>query len=364
MRRKTVNFNVHSKPEFYREVVKRVNSYFKNNKISKHGDNRMVFKTLFMCALYFVPFLLILSGAFTSVISNMGLWALMGLGMSGIGLSVMHDANHGSYSKDANTNKFVGYIINFIGGYHINWKIQHNVLHHTYTNIQGLDDDISKNNTLRLSPHQVQLKFHKYQVFYAPLLYSILSLYWFLGKDIEQTIKYGKENLVQDQGISIRRAAIEIFFSKMIYVALFIVLPIILSPILWWQSLLGFLLMHAICGQILALIFQCAHVIQETDFFEPCESGSMENSFAIHQMRTTANFANGSTYFSWFIGGLNYQIEHHLFPNICHVHYKEISKIVKSTAEEFDVPYNHHPTFLDALKSHFTQLNLLGIGAV
>ena len=364
MRRKSVNFNTQSQPEFYREVVKRVNSHFKNSNRSKQGNADMVIKTIFMCSLYFIPFFIIISGSVSSVSGNMALWALMGLGMSGIGLSVMHDANHGSYSKNNNINQFVGLIINFIGGYHINWKIQHNVLHHTFTNIQGLDDDISKNNTLRLSPHQVQRSFHKYQIFYAPFLYSILSLYWYLGKDIEQTIKYGKENLVQDQGISVRRAATEIFFAKIAYFGLFIVLPILFSPIAWWQSMLGFLLMHAICGQVLALIFQCAHVLQETDFFVPNETGSMENSFAVHQMRTTANFANNSTLFSWLIGGLNFQIEHHLFPNICHVHYKDISKIVKSTAAEFNVPYNHHPTFLGALKSHFKQLNQLGVGAI
>ena len=122
--------------------------------------------------------------------------------------------------------------------------------------------------------------------------------------------------------------------------------------------------MHAICGVTLALIFQCAHVLEETDFFEPSDSGTMENSFAIHQMRTTANFANGSTFFSWFIGGLNYQIEHHLFPNISHIHYKDISKIVKSTAAEYNIPYNHHTTFYGALKSHFRALNKLGLGMV
>jgi len=364
MRRKSVNFSVHSQPEFYREVVKRVNSHFKNSSQSKHGNTAMVVKTIFMCSLYFIPFGLIVSGLVSSLAGQMALWAIMGLGMSGIGLSVMHDANHGSYSKNNKINHAIGLIINFIGGYHVNWKIQHNVLHHTYTNIQGLDDDISKNNTLRLSPHQKQLAFHKYQTFYAPLLYSILSLYWFLGKDIEQIVKYGKEKLVEDQGISIRQAAIEIFIAKTSYIFLFIAVPIYYSPILWWQTMLGFLLMHAICGQILALIFQCAHVLEETDFFEPNESGSMENSFAIHQMRTTSNFANDSRYFSWFIGGLNYQIEHHLFPNICHVHYKDISKIVKSTALEFNVPYNQHRTFLDALGSHFRQLNRLGVGAV
>jgi linoleoyl-CoA desaturase len=364
MRGEGVKFNIHSQPEFFREVVKRVNQHFKKTKQSKFGNSSMVIKTIFMCALYFIPLALILTQTVTSVWGNMGMWTLMGFGMSGIGLSVMHDANHGSYSKSNQVNYFVGLIINFVGGYHINWKIQHNVLHHTFTNIQGLDDDISKNNSLRLSPHQKKLAFHKYQIFYAPFLYSILSLYWFLGKDIEQTIKYGKENLVQEQGISIKRAAIEIFFAKMGYLLLFIVLPIALSSLLWWQTMLGFLLMHAICGQVLALIFQCAHVLQETDFFIPDDSGSMENSFAIHQMRTTSNFANGSTLFSWFIGGLNYQIEHHLFPNICHVHYKDISPIVKATAAEYNVPYNHHKTFFGALKSHFSVLNELGAGKI
>ncbi len=364
MRGEAVKFNIHSQPEFFKEVVKRVNNHFKKTNKSKHANASMVFKTIFMLCLYFIPFILIATNGVVSLGGNLAMWALMGLGMSGIGLSVMHDANHGSYSSNRNTNHIIGLVINFVGGYHINWKIQHNVLHHSFTNIQGLDDDISKSGLLRLSPHQQKKPIYKYQIFYAPFLYSILSLYWFLGKDIEQTIKYSKENLVQEQGISVLRATIEIFFTKMGYLGLFIVIPMLFASVAWWQSLLGFLLMHAISGQILALVFQCAHVIQETDFFEPNESGTMENSWAIHQMRTTANFANGSKLFSWFIGGLNYQIEHHLFPNICHVHYKEISKIVKSTAQEFDVPYIHHKTFFDALKSHFRALNQLGIGVV
>lgn len=364
MRQGIVRFNLKNQPEFYREVVKRVNKHFELNNKSKHGNLKMVVKSIFMCALYFVPYAMIVSQGVTSMGGNLLMWVLMGFGMSGIGLSVMHDANHGSYSRHKRVNQFVGLIINLVGGYHINWKIQHNVLHHSFTNIQGLDDDISKNNTLRLSPHQEKKPIYKYQVFYAPFLYSILSLYWFLGKDIEQVVKYSKENLVQEQGVSVPRAVFEIIISKLGYLTLFIIIPILFASVTWWQTLLGFLLMHAICGQILAIIFQCAHVLQETDFFEPSPTGSMENSWAIHQMRTTANFANGSTIFSWFIGGLNYQIEHHLFPHICHVHYKDISSIVKATAAEYNVPYNHHPTFLGALKSHFKVLNQLGVGTI
>ncbi len=364
MRDGAVKYNLKNKPEFFKEVVKRVNYHFKSSNISKHANSNMVFKTVFMICLYFIPLILIVTNVVQSSWANFLMWTLMGLGMSGIGLSVMHDANHGAYSKHKKINKLIGLIINLVGGYQVNWKIQHNVLHHSFTNIEGLDDDISKNGVLRLSPDQKKRPIYKYQVFYAPFLYSILSLYWFLGKDFEQTYKYGKENLVQEQGISIGRAMIEIFFTKLGYIGLFIILPISFASVPWWQSLLGFLLMHAISGQILALIFQCAHVLEETDFFIPAESGTMENSWAIHQMKTTSNFANDSTWFSWFVGGLNFQIEHHLFPHICHVHYKDISKIVKSTAEEYNIPYNQHQTFLGALKSHFKILNQLGIGAI
>ena len=141
-----------------------------------------------------------------------------------------------------------------------------------------------------------------------------------------------------------------------------IVLPMILIDLPWWQILLGFLMMHLICGLIIAFIFQSAHVIEETDFFTANKEGGVENNWAIHQMKTTANFANKSVLFSWFIGGLNYQIEHHLFPNICHVHYRKISKIVKQTAEEFSIPYKQHKTFYGAVKSHLTLLNKLGTG--
>jgi len=364
MREGVVKFNNSDKPEFFKVLIKRVNQHFSQKKLSKQGNWTMVVKTVFMCCVYFIPLILMVTQTVTSVPAVMGMWVIMGLGMSGIGLSVMHDANHGSYSKNPKINRRVGYIINLVGGYHVNWKIQHNVLHHSFTNIEGLDDDISKHNIMRLSPHQKKKSIYKYQLYYAPFFYSLLSIYWFLGKDIEQLFKYNKENLIQEQGLTFRQAAIEITLSKLLYGSLFLVLPLAFASVAWWQTLLGFILMHAICGQILALVFQCAHVLDETDFFEPSPDTSMENSWAVHQMRTTANFARGGRIFSWLIGGLNYQIEHHLFPNICHIHYRDISKIVKQTAQEYDVPYNDHKTFGHALVSHFTMLNKLGVGAI
>lgn len=357
-----VKFNRKDKPEFYKVLKTRVNQHFTENNISRHANGRMVFKTIFMLALYFLPLIFMLTGVVTSLWPIMLMWLTMGLGMSGIGLSVMHDANHGSYSETPWINDTLGKVLYFIGGYHVNWKIQHNVLHHSFTNIHGHDEDIEK-GIIRFSPDQERKPFFKYQAFYAPLLYSIMTFYWWIGKDFQQLFRYRKKDLLKGQGKTFFGALIEILMTKAFYTFITLILPIMVLPIAGWQTFLGFVMMQLMCGLILALIFQPAHVIAETHFYAPDENGSVENNWAIHQMHTTSNFANGSRLFSWFIGGLNYQIEHHLFPNICHVHYKALSKIVKQTAAEFDVPYYHHETFFGALKSHFSFLHSLGTGA-
>ena len=356
-----VKFNKNDRPEFYRELNRRVNKYFEENNISKYANLSMKLKTVFMAGLYFVPFALLLFGGFTSIWTITALWAVMGFGMSGIGLSIMHDANHGSYSKNKFVNKALGFTLNFIGGYHVTWKIQHNVLHHSFTNVHELDEDLNQ-KIMRLSPHQERKPIFKYQVYYIPVLYGLLSLFRFLVKDFQQLFRYHKYDLLKGQGHTFTTAFAQILFNKVWYFMLTFVLPLLVLDFPWWQIVLGFLLMHFICGLILAFIFQPAHVVDDNEFYVPDENGSVENNWAIHEMRTTTNFATDNPIFTWLVGGLNYQIEHHLFPNICHVHYRDISNIVKETAQEFDVPYHSHKTFLGALKSHFSFLDQLGTG--
>jgi linoleoyl-CoA desaturase len=357
---KGVQFNHQDQPEFFKELRKRVNLHFKENNISKHANASMKFKTAFMICLYFVPLALMATGVVSSVWWMMLMWVIMGFGMSGIGLSIMHDANHGSYSKNRRVNSVLGFLVNFIGGYHINWKIQHNVLHHSFTNIDGLDGDIDT-PAMRFSPTQKRRWIYKFQIIYGPLMYGLMSLYWFILKDFVQVFQFHREGLLEGQGTTFRKSLLEVTFNKLWYIGLTIVLPFIMMDVLWWQVILGWVVMEVISGWILAFIFQPAHVLEETSFFDSQE-GSMENHWAIHQLRTTANFANGARLFSWLIGGLNFQIEHHLFPNICHVHYRNLSKIVKATAEEYNLPYHQHKTFAGAVKSHLTLLYELGTG--
>lgn len=355
----TLKFNKTDQPDFFKVLNKRVNKYFKDKGLSKKANSNMVFKTIFMLGLYAVPFICILTGVFHSFGLILLMWSLMGLGMAGIGLSVMHDANHGSYSTNENINKLIGFVLNFLGAFHVNWKIQHNVLHHSYTNIEGYDED-NDNAVLCFSPNQAVKPMYRYQAYYAPFLYCLMSLNRFLVKDFQQVIRFHKKGLLAGEGLTFRSALFQIIFHKTWYIILVLVLPVVLTDITVGQVILGFLIMHFICGLLLSLIFQSAHILEETEFFVPDEEGRMENHWAIHQLRTTANFANTSSWFSWCIGGLNYQIEHHLFPNICHIHYKDISVIVKETTKEFDLPYYQHTTFLGALKSHFVYLDYLG----
>ena len=354
-------FNKTDQPEFFKVLNHRVNKYFEENNLSKKANLNMVFKTIFMLSLYFVPYIIMLSGIVTAPWAILTLWAIMGLGMAGIGLSVMHDANHESYSANATVNKLVGMVINFMGSFQGTWKIQHNVLHHSYTNIEGFDEDHDI-EFMRFSPNKANKPYYKYQAYYAPLFYCLMSLNRFLVKDFQQVLRFRKNGLLASQGLTIHSALFQILIWKTWYVLLIIIAPIYVAGLSIGQVLLGFLIMHFICGIILALIFQSAHIIAETDFFVSGENGTMENNWAIHQLKTTANFANDSVLFSWLIGGLNFQIEHHLFPNICHVHYHNISTIVRHTTAEFDLPYHHHPSFYGAVKSHFTHLNQLGRG--
>lgn len=356
---KTLRFNRKDHPEFFKVLRSRVNSYFKDNEITKYANGQMIFKTVFMLALYFVPLILMLTGVVSGYFGVMMMWLLMGLGMSGIGLSVMHDANHGAYSNNPRVNRILGGLIGIIGGFSVNWKIQHNVLHHSYTNVEGFDEDLD-NELMRFSPAQEHKPFHKYQKYYAPLLYGLMTIYWLISKDFLSIERYRKEDLLKTQNISYSKAMTSIIANKVIYFTLIILLPLLLVELPWWYLLIGFFAMHYLSGLLLAFIFQSAHVLEETSFFKAKDKDSLENSWAIHQLRTTANFAKNNKILSWYAGGLNYQIEHHLFPNICHIHYAKISDIVRSTAEEYGIPYYEHKTFMQAIRSHMRVINELG----
>jgi linoleoyl-CoA desaturase len=348
-----------SRPEFFPTLTKRVNEYFTSNKLSRNSNPEMVWKTSFMFSLYFIPYFLLLSGWIGHSWMYVT-WILMGLGSAGIGLSVMHDANHGSYSSKPWMNRLLGYSLNLIGGHSFNWRVQHNVLHHTYTNIYDADEDISPRGVLRMSPSSNWKWIHQFQHIYAWFLYCLLTLVWVFFKDFARLIKYEKEGLVKKQKSTAAKEWVVLILTKIFYLGYIIAIPVLVTPYSFGQIVLGFLIMQAVAGFILAIIFQPAHVIEGTEYPVPDMQGNVENNWAIHQLHTTTNFGHREKLFSWYVGGLNYQVEHHLFPNICHVHYRGVARIVKETALEFGLPYKSKDTFVQALQAHGRLLWTLG----
>ena len=346
--------------EFVDTLKGRVADYFKEKQISKNGNAGMVVKSVTLLLLYLTPLTLII----TRVVSHPSLlffmWVFMAFGMSGIGMSVMHDANHGSYSKNPTLNKYIGYLINILGGSAIVWKLQHNVLHHSFTNIEGHDGDIDTGGILRLSPNTPRRWIHRLQAFYAWALYGLATINWATAKDFLQIFSYRKKGL----GVKSRRKftlqVTRMTAAKVLYWVVVLGLPMWLNPASWWLTLIFFLTMHFIAGMISTTIFQGAHVMPDAEYPMPNKEGNVEDSWFVHQLRTTCNFSPKSRIFSWFVGGLNYQIEHHLFPNISHMHYRNISKIVRETALEFNMPYHVYPNFLVVLWEHTKHLWRLG----
>jgi linoleoyl-CoA desaturase len=359
-----VRFAPKGSNSFIETLTTNVHAYFETNGISPYANASMWRKTVTMLLCYWVPYTLIVTGlAANNLLLFWLLWFVTGLGMVGIGASVMHDANHGTYSENKKVNKFIGHILEVIGGYSATWKIQHNLLHHTYTNIAGLDDDIDGFGFLRLSPRRPRHRLHRYQHLYAWFFYSIMTLYWMTAKDYLQVIRYKQHDLLVKQKVSLPKAIFQITLYKIFYYSYILVLPLLFSGQPWYYVLAGFCIMHLTAGLLLSAIFQPSHVVASSPFLAPVTvdgSRRMEDSWAIHELINTADFAPRSRIFSWFIGGLNFQIEHHLFTKICHVHYKKISPIVKATAESFGLPYHVQPTFAKALLEHAKMLKHLG----
>lgn len=347
--------------DFSSTLNKRVNEYFKKYKLSKHANTEMVIKTVCMFLAYFVPYILIMTEIVSSVPALLISLLVMSLGLGGIGLSVMHDANHGAYAKRSWINTALGYSMNLIGANAFNWKMQHNVMHHSYTNVHEEDEDISPRGALRLSPHTEWKKLHRYQFIYAWFLYGLMTIVWLFFKDFVRLSMYHKNGMVRKQNASVKREWLILIGTKLLYVGYIFILPVIFTSLTWWAVLIGVFIMHYIAGFILAIIFQPAHVVEGTAYPLPDENRHLENNWAVHQLLTTSNFGNNSRWFSWYVGGLNFQIEHHLFPNICHVHYQKIAVLVKETASEFGLPYRSTRTFLEALISHMRILKQLGV---
>lgn len=337
-------------------LEERIHSYFSSMNMDQLGNWKLYSKTIILFVSLFSVYGVILSIQPPTWLSLV-LCGLLGFIQATIGFNVMHDAAHGSYSHNSKLNNFIAFIGgDLMGGSTFLWKIKHNILHHTYTNIDGLDDDIAKYPMFRLSPQQKVLWFHKYQHVYSLFLYFFTTVNWILFDDY---LKIATKKINNSEIRTFKpKDHVEFWLGKILNLSIFFIIPIIIFG--FWKALAGFLVMHGVLGITLALVFQMAHAVEEAEFPIPNDKNKIENEWALHQVKTTVNFAMNNKVISWLVGGLNYQVEHHLFPKISHIHYPEISKIVKQTCQELGIEYHAFPTFGRALVSHFTYLKEMG----
>lgn len=347
---------------FQSDLKKRVDAYFTDRNLSKAATNLMVAKTIFWLAFtwgawaitLFVPM------SFPAMVA---MFCVQGFGFACIGFNIGHDAIHGGYSEKPKVNQALSWCFDIMGAASPTWRVSHNVVHHTYTNIIGVDNDLEPGIWMVFYP-QATKPWHKYQHYFAWFLYCFVGVVWMYVKDFAQM--HNKDPLT-GKGLK-RGELIQLFTGKAIHIALLLVAPLVLIDLPLWQVLIGYTGLLASAGFTLAIVFQLAHCIEgvvfprvPVDAAQPDAKKTMEEAWAEHQMRTTANF--GKTWMAtWICGGLDHQVEHHLFPRICHIHYPQLAPIVKQCALEHGLPYQHSGSFFEAVVLHGRTLRRLGNG--
>jgi linoleoyl-CoA desaturase len=342
---------------FFRALKGKVDHYFAVNKLHTSGSSTLLFKSIFQVltavALY-ITLVFFTPGVLVSILLCM----LLGMNLALIGFNIMHEGGHQSFSRHRWLNSTSAYFLNVLGGNAYFWKMKHNINHHTYTNIDGHDSDIDVEPFMRLHEHQPRKWFHKFQHLYFIVLYGISYITWIFYHDFEKyftgqiTASGGKQQLEKKEHY--------IFWvTKIFYVTVYLIVPLLLVGFV--KALLGYLIITFVCGLFISVVFQLAHIVEGTQFPLPNEeSNRIEKEWAIHQVNTTANFATKSKVVSWLLGGLNFQVEHHLFPKVSHIHYPQINKLVRETCQEFNITYLEHTTVLKAFRSHLLHIKRLG----
>ena len=349
-----VTFNNKQK-EFFNALKQEVDAYFEKNGLKKTGNWKLYTKTAILIpaaiGIYFTLMFVSMHWALSSL-----LWIGFGLNMAAIGFNVMHDACHGSFSTKTWVNELFGLTNNFLGGNAFLWKLKHNIIHHTYTNVDGVDDDINNMPFMRQCSSQPWKPMHKFQSVYMFFLYGFTSLFMFFMDYIKYFSKKIHTTPLKKMDV---KEHIIFWGGKLFFILFYIVLPIVFIG--WNAWLVGFLISQFTLGLPLAIVFQLAHVVEHAEFEAAgVDPVKIENEWAIHQIKTTANFAFSNKLITWFVGGLNYQIEHHLFPRISHIHYPAISNIVRETCERFDLNYIYFPSTRAAVASHVRFMNQMG----
>jgi linoleoyl-CoA desaturase len=341
---------------FHTELKTRISNYFEEIGKSTYGNYSLFMKAVILmvsfCFVY-IHLVFFTPNTFFSILECV----LLGGIVAAIGFNVMHDGAHGSFSKYKWVNRFAAFSLNILGGNSFMWNVKHNIIHHAFTNVDGMDDDIDIQPWMRMSATQKKYKLHKFQHVYFWVLYCLLYILWIFVLDYQ---KYFKSKV---GAMPLKKMTLNdhlIFWGfKLFHAFLFVGLPVYMIGFTSW--LIGFLIFTCVAGLVLSLVFQLAHTVEHTAFPVPdVITHKLEDEWAVHQIKTTANFATNNKLVSWLVGGLNFQIEHHLFPKISHIHYPQISKIIRQACIEYGIEYIEYPKVRYAVASHVAFLKQMG----
>jgi linoleoyl-CoA desaturase len=349
----------HNDDAFWQTLQFRVNSYFKDNGISPFYNTKMLVKIIVMLSLFIGPLCVILFAKLDNWI-NFILCFILGLSMAGIGLAISHQAVHNAIFKTKRMNRIFGLTFNMLGMSDYIWKIKHNVFHHTYTNVFVKDEALKEGDLIRMSEDAPLKKIHKYQHLYSFFIYAIFTIFWAFALDFEKLFRYKRDGSEINNKKHSWKEYLLFIVTKIYYISLVFILPYFVFHFSVLEITIGFLTMHIIASLIVTHVLQVEHLIEETVHETPDTEGKINQSWAVVQLHGTSNFKTNNWLIEWYLGGSNYQIEHHLFPKICAIHYPEISKIIKETANEFELQYHLFDSFPQAIKAHYTFLKKLG----
>lgn len=353
---RSVKFPSHS--DLRAALVGRVDAYFEGGRKSPHGGPRLWIKTAILLAWWISSYvaLTFLADTWWQVLAAA---TSLGFAVAGIGFNIQHDGGHGSYASRPWCNRITAWTLDLVGGSSYVWRFKHNLLHHHYTNVDGIDDDLEAGPFLRLAPEKPRYWFHRFQHLYMWPLYLFLPIKWQWHDDFRTLLagRIGRQAIPRPRGWTL----FGLLAGKMLFYGWAVVLPLTLHPVGIVLGVYAFVCL--IAGVTLATVFQLAHCVEEAEFDSPPEAGErLPRPWAEHQLATTVDFCPGNRFLSWYLGGLNFQVEHHLFPKISHVHYPAIERIVREVCSDRGVRHRSHATLAGALASHLRHMKKMGRG--
>jgi linoleoyl-CoA desaturase len=339
----------------YKELCFRIEGYFQKKGCSRKGGNEIPIKIAMICILYSGSYGLMLSNHFSHG-ATLLFAVIFGLTNVLIVFNIAHDAAHQALFKSNRANNIFSYGFNLVGTNGYLWGITHNQIHHSFPNVADYDLDIHQQSPLiRISPTVPRKKYHRFQPYYAVFLYIVTSLFFIFKKDFQEFDLLAKK----DSKLLLNRKHkplqyVIFFLSKAIYWSVTILIPFLVIDVHWWQFLMGFLIVHFCMGLVLATVLIPVHMVDEAPFAVEVDN-RIEDSWVLHVLKNTIDYSRNSKLANFLFGGLNTHLVHHLFPGICHVHYIDLSEILKQTVSEFGYEYRS-VSMAEAIASHFRLL--------